>query len=134
MQSVDRIDIKKKWPIPAWVKMVLMLAVILGILGRSCWMKSKDVNIQIANIEVVDATKVTADIKFNVANRASIPLKKSFIIKIINQEDQLVASKITQIELPPKSNKRYLKVIEKFNIPLMHEADDIKVVTVEVYK
>jgi len=31
MKSVDRIDIKKKWPIPPAVKMILMLAVILGI-------------------------------------------------------------------------------------------------------
>ena len=134
MKSVDRIDIKKKWPIPPAVKMILMLAVILGIVGRSCWMKTKDANIQITGIEVVEATKVSADIKFNVANRADIALKKSFLIQIISKDDQLVASKITQIELPPKSNKRYLKVLQKFNIPLMNGIDDVKEVTVEVYK
>ena len=134
MKSVDRIDIKKKWPIPPAVKMILMLAVILGLIGRSCWLKTKDTNIQITNIEVVEATKVSADVKFNVANRATIALNKSFLIKIIDNDDQLVASKITQIELPPKSNKRYLKVLQKFNVPLMNGVEDIKEVTVEVYK
>jgi hypothetical protein len=134
MKNVDRIDIKKKYPIPAAIKLILMLAVILGIVGRNCWMKNKDANIQISNIEVVEATKVTADVKFNVANRANIVLKKSFLIKIIDRKDQLVASKITQIELPPKSNKRYLKVLQKFDIPLMNGIEDIKEVTVEVYK
>ena len=134
MKSVDRIDIKKKWPIPASVKLILMLAVILGIWGRSCWLQTKDANIMISDIEVVEATKVTADIKFNVANRAEIALQKSFLIQIYNHRDELVASKITQIELPPKSNKRYLKVLEKFNIPLLNGIEDIKEVTVEVYK
>jgi len=134
MKSVDRIDIKKKWPIPPALKMILLLAVVLGILGRTCWMKSKDSNIQISNIEVIEATKVSADIKFNIANRANISLKKSFLIQIISKDDQLVASKITQIELPPKSNKRYLKVLQKFNIPLMNEKNDIKEVKIEVYK
>ncbi|MCF7793623.1 MAG: hypothetical protein K9N09_04905 [Candidatus Cloacimonetes bacterium] len=134
MKSVDRIDIKKKWPIPTSVKLFLMLAVILGIWGRSCWLKTKDSNIKISNIEVVEATKVTADIEFNVANRATVALKKSFLIKIIDKEDQLVASKIAQIELQPKSKKRYLKILQKFNVPLMNGKDDIKEVTVEVYK
>ncbi|MDO9578775.1 MAG: hypothetical protein Q7J16_12905 [Candidatus Cloacimonadales bacterium] len=134
MESVDRIDIKKKWPIPPAVKLILMLAVVMGLVGRSCWLKTRDANIQITNIEVVEATKVSADVKFNVANRADIALTKSFLIKIIDKDDQLVASKITQIELPPKSNKRYLKVLQKFNIPLMNGIDDIKEVTVEVYK
>lgn len=134
MKNVDRIDIKKKWPIPVWVKLVLMMAVILGVWGRSCWLKTKDANIRISDIEVVEATKVTADIKFNVANRAEIALRKSFLIQIYNQRDELVASKITQIELPPRSNRRYLKVLEKFNVPLLNGLEDIKKVTVEVYK
>lgn len=134
MKSVDRIDIKKRYPIPPYVKLILMLAVILGIIGRSCWLKNKDSNIKISDIEVVEATKVTADIEFNVANRATVALKKSFIIKIVDKKDQLVASKITQIELQPKSNKRYLKILQKFNVPLMNGKDDIKEVTVEVYK
>lgn len=134
MKSVDRIDIKKKWPVPPYVKLILMIAVIGGIVGRSCWLKQKDANIMISDIKVVDATKITADVEFNVANRANIALKKSFLITIIDQEDQLVASKITQIELPAKSNKRYIKILQKFNIPLMNGIDDIKEVSVEVYK
>lgn len=134
MKSVDRIDIKKKWPIPPSVKLILMLAVILGLFGRSCWLKNQAANIKISNIEIVDASKVTADVVFNVANRASVPLKKAFLIKIYDKKDQLVASKITQIELQPKSNKRYLKVLQKFNVPLMNGIDDVKEVTVEVYK
>jgi hypothetical protein len=134
MKSVDRIDIKKKWPIPAAVKMILMLAVIFGIVGRSCWMKNKSANLQISNIEVVGATRVSADIKFNIASRADIMLTKSFLIKIISHDDQLIASKITQLELPPKSNKRYLKVLQKFNIPLLNGIEDIKEVIIEVYK
>lgn len=134
MKNVDRIDIKKKWPIPAWVKMVLLLAVVLGIWGRNCWLKSKDAYIEISDIEVLEATRVSADVAFRVENKADVSLKKSFLIQIYNQQDEQVASKISQIELPPKSNRRYLKVMQKFNIPLMNGMEDIKDITVEVYR
>ncbi len=133
MKSVERIDIKKRWPIPSYVKFVLMLAVIAGFWGHSCWKKNVGANIQISEIEVMQATMTSADISFYVASRADIPLKKSLLIKLTNVNDELVASKITQIEIPPKTRKKYLKVLQKFERPL-NGFEDIGEVTIEVYK
>ncbi len=133
MKSVERIDIKKRWPIPSYVKFVLMLAVIAGFWGHSCWKKNVGTNIQISEIEVMQATMTSADISFYVASRADIPLKKSLLIKLTNVNDELVASKITQIEIPPKTRKKYLKVLQKFERPL-NGFEDIGEVTIEVYK
>ena len=133
MKSVERIDIKKRWPIPPYVKFVLMLAVIVGFWSYSCWKKNVGANIQITKIEVLQATMTSADISFFVASRASIALKKSLLIKLTNVNDELVASKITQIEIPPKTKKKFLKVLQKFEIPL-NGFEDIGEVTIEVYK
>ncbi|HHE40093.1 MAG: hypothetical protein DRI23_10135 [Candidatus Cloacimonadota bacterium] len=133
MKSVERIDIKKRWPIPSYVKFVLMLAVIAGFWGHSCWKKNVGANIQISEIEVMQATMTSADISFYVASRADIPLKKSLLIKLTNVNDELVASRITQIEIPPKTRKKYLKVLQKFERPL-NGFEDIGEVTIEVYK
>jgi uncharacterized protein YyaL (SSP411 family) len=133
MKSVERIDIKKRWPIPHYAKFLLMIAVILGFLAHSCWKKNVGANIQITEVEVLQATMTSADISFYVANRADIALKKSLLIKLINVNNELVASKITQIEIPPKTKKKYLKVLQKFEIPL-NGFEDIGDVTIEVYK
>ena len=133
MKSVDRIDMKKRWPIPPYVKLILMIVVILGFWGHSCWKKNVGANIQISEIEVIRATMTSADIGFSVANRADIALKKSLLIKLINVHDELVASKITQVEIPARSKKKFLKVLQKFELPL-NGFEDIKEVTIEVYR
>ncbi|NQV17135.1 MAG: hypothetical protein HQ534_01125 [Armatimonadetes bacterium] len=133
MSSFERIDIKKRWPIPPALKLILLVAVILGLVGRKCWMKNPGRNLQISEIEITEVTKVSADVKFTVANRAKISLKKSVLIKIFSPSGELIASKIAWIEIPAKSRKRYLKVLQKFNFPI-DNPDEIVDVTVDFYK
>ena len=133
MRSIDRIDIKKRWTIPPTIKLILLVAVILGFIGRNCWMKNPGRNLQISEIEISEVTKVSADVKFTVANRAKITQKKSVLIKIFSPSGDLIASKITWIEIPAKSRKRYLKVLQKFNFPI-ENPEDIVDVTVEWYR
>ena len=133
MSSFERIDIKKRWPIPPAIKLILLVAVILGLVVRNCWMKDPGRNLQISEIEITEVTKVSADVKFTVANRAKITLKKSVMIKIFSPSGDLIASKIAWIEIPAKSRKRYLKVLQKFNFPI-ENPDAIVDATVEFYK
>ncbi len=133
MSSIERIDINKRWPIPPAIKFILLIAVILGLIARSCWMKNPGRNLQISEIEITEVTNVSADVKFTVANRAEIPLKKSVLIKVFLPTGELLASKISWIEIPAKSRKRYLKVLQKFNYPI-DNPNEIVDVTVEWYK
>ncbi len=133
MSSFERIDIKRRWPIPPAIKLILLVAVILGLVARSCWMKKPGRNLQISEIEITEFTKVSADVKFTVANRAKITQKKSVLIKIFSPSGELIASKISWIEIPAKSRKRFLKVLQKFNFPI-ENPDEIVDVTVDFYK
>jgi len=133
MRSVDRIDIKKKRPIPASAKLVLMLAVIFGLVMHTCWKKNQDKNIQISDIQISNITRMSLDISFTIASRASVELEKAFMIEVYTSSGELLTSKLTSINVAPKTRKRYIKVLQKFNIPL-EDPDDIGDFRIYVYK
>ncbi len=133
MRSVDRIDINKKRAIPPVAKLIMMLAVILGLVLHTCWKKTQGDNLQISDIQVSNITRVSLDISFTIASRASVELDKSFMIEIYTTSGELLASKLTSLTIPPKTRKRYIKVLQKFNMPL-ESPDDIGDFKVYVYK
>ena len=133
MPAFERIDIKKRRPMPPAVKLILLVAVIFGFILHNCWKKSQGKNLQISEIEITELTRVSADVAFVVSSRASIELKKSVLIEIYTKSGELIASKISRITIPPKTKKRYLKVLQKFNFHL-NNTEDIDEISITWYK
>jgi hypothetical protein len=133
MKSVDRIDINKKRTIPPVAKLIMMLAVIVGLVLHTCWKKTLGDNLQISDIQLSNITRISLDVSFTIASRASVELEKSFMIEIYTTSGELLASKLTHITIPPKTRKRYIKVLQKFNMPL-ESPDDIGDFKIYVYK
>ena len=133
MRSIDRIDIKKRWPIPPTVKLLLMLLVIFGFIMHNCWKKTQGKSLPISDIEITELTRVSADVAFVVANPHNLELKKAVLIQIFTKSGELIASKISSITMPAKTKKRYLKVLQKFNFPV-DDPESVGDVTIEWYK
>ena len=133
MSAFERIDIKKRRTIPPAVKLILLVAVIFGFMLHNCWKKSQGRNLQISEIEITELTRVSADVAFVVSSRANIELKKSVLIEIYIKSGELIASKISRITIPPKTKKRYLKILQKFNFPL-DNPEDIDEIYITWYK
>ena len=133
MRSVDRIDINKKRAIPPVAKLIMMLAVIIGLVLHTCWKKTQGDNLQISDIQLSNITRMRLDVSFTIASRASVELEKPFMIEIYNTSGELLANKLTSLTIPPKTRKRYIKVLQKFNMPL-ESPDDIGDFKIYVYK
>ena len=133
MRSVDRIDINKKRAIPPVTKLIMMLAVIIGLVLHTCWKKTQGDNLQISDIQLSNITRISLDISFTIASRASVELEKSFMIEIYTTSGELLANKLTRLTISPKTRKRYIKVLQKFYMPL-ESPDDIGDFRIYVYK
>ncbi len=125
MANFERMDIKKRWPVPNWIKLVLLGMMIFGFYLRSCWKEVQTNQVQISNIEAVDFTNASIDVQFTIANPNGVDLKKSILIKVILNSDAELASRLTSIEIPAKSKKNYLKILNRFAKPL-NSLDEIK--------
>lgn len=131
MPVFERIDIKKRRPIPPLIQIILLVAIVFGIYLRSCWKKHQAASIQIQNVEIADYTPGNIDVTFTINNPHDVALKKALIIKIYDEDDYEVASKLVKVEIAPQSNKKYLKVLTKFNRSLLDRK--LSHATVEIY-
>lgn len=132
MAYFERMDAHQKRIIPAGVKMLLLIAVIVGISIRACWKKSQTDKIEITNVQIAEKTIANVDVTFEVNNKMGVDVKKDFIIKIYNQRDQEIATKITQIKLKAARRQKFRKVIQRFLQPIQ-DPQDIKRATVELH-
>jgi hypothetical protein len=133
MPAFERIDINKKRRTPPIIIIVLFIAVLFGTYIRSCWKKQQDDILQITNIEISEYTPGNIDIRFKVKNLHDVELDKAILIKVYDIEGFELASKLTNINIAPQSNKTYLKVLTKFNRPI-NENNKPEIATVEIYK
>ena len=111
MSAFERIDINKRRSIPNWIKLVLLVTVIFGITLRNCWKKSQTSDISITDIEISDYTIASIDVNFVITNPNDVELTKKIIIKAYSASGAELASRLTSIEVSPKSKKRYLKIL-----------------------
>lgn len=133
MPGIDRIDIKKRRPIPPYIKFILLIAVFAGIWIKSCSHKAQSEIIKISIVEITEITSGNIDVKFTVSNSSTVDFKKKVHIKVFLKSGELLADKITQIEIPGRKKKRYLKVLQKFNMPLKYP-EDVDLATVDIYE
>lgn len=133
MKSVDRIDINRKWAIPNWIPMLLLIAAVMGLVISRCSHKAQDEYFVFSDIVVKMATHANIDVNFTVFNRTKINFeKKAILIRVFDHGDEEIASKLTTITLGAGEQKRFIKVLTKFRIPI-NGAEDISRVTVEMY-
>jgi len=125
-------DMRQNRTIPVGIKMLLLIAVIAGISIRACWKKSQTDKIEITNVQIAEKTMANIDVTFTVTNKMGVEVKKDIIIKVYNQRDQEIATKITQVKLKAASRQKFRKVIQRFLQPI-RDPQDIKKATVELH-
>ena len=114
MPRIEKPDFKTKKSIPSIIKFVLMIAVILGIWGRSCWRKSEIENFVFTNIVVENQTHVSVEVIFDVNNKTFQTGRKNILIEVFTDQHEMIASRITTIEVSANETRRYVRTIENF--------------------
>ena len=132
MAYFERMDMHKKRTIPTVIKLLLLIAVIVGISIRACWKKSQTDKIIITDVQIAEKTLSNIDVTFTVINKMGVDLKKDFIIKVYNNRDPVIATKRPQIKLKAARRQKFRKVIQRFLQPI-RDPQDIKKATVELH-
>jgi hypothetical protein len=132
MHKFDRIDINRKWPIPPWIKFVLLIAFVLGLLIRGCWVRSHQEQFTISDVELGQVTSASIDVRFTVANHTTLASNPAVYIRVFNTRGEVVASRITAVLIEARTRKRYLRTMDKIMIPYS-SIEEITHATVELY-
>lgn len=134
MPLIERPDFsQKRRSIPAGVKLLLLAAVILGIFLRTCWYDTKERYYEITFIEFDSQTLSSADVIFSVKNHTNMERQESVEIRIYTDTGEELASRITAIDIPPRSERCHRKMVEGWNRAL-REGESLSHATVEIFK
>ncbi|MDP8221619.1 MAG: hypothetical protein P9X26_09745 [Candidatus Stygibacter frigidus] len=133
MKSVDRLDMNRKWAMPSWVPMLMLVSAVSGLLIGRCGHAARDKYIVFYNIEVQEATQANIDVTFEAYNRSKVDFEgEGVLIRAYDENGEEIASKITIIDLKSGEKQRYLKVLTKLT-KLIKNKDDVASVSVELY-
>ena len=132
MPIIEQPNFSRKRQIPSSFKFVLLIAVALGLYIRSCNQNNSIEKFKISEINVMNKTSVSVDVLFKILNTTDSAVKKNILIKLYDSTGQQIASKLTSINIQPRTNERYRKVISMFEVAtdLVHE--DLSA-TIEIY-
>lgn len=132
MPIIEQPNFSRKRQIPSSFKFVLLIAVALGLYIRSCNRNNSIEKFKISEINVMNKTSVSVDVLFKILNTTDSAVKKNILIKLYDSTGQQIASKLTSINIQPRTNERYRKVISMFEVAtdLVHE--DLSA-TIEIY-
>lgn len=133
MTYIERPDFTRRRSIPPTLKLALLVAVILGFYFRSCWFDKRDTYYEIDQIELTDQTMSSVDVVFVVTNKTRMQKEESVLIRLYTTRGEEIASRITTINIAPRSRLRYRKMVEKWVRPL-YDGELLDHATVEIYR
>ncbi len=131
---IERPDysLKKRYAPPA-IKLILLIAVILGFYFRSCWYDRLDLYFDINQVYLDNQTLSSVDVLFVIRNNTQMDRKESIFIKLYTDRGDELASRLTSVEIPARSQRRYRKMVENWERALYSD-EELSHATVEIYK
>ena len=133
MPIIDRPDHNRRRQVPAAIKLMLLVMVILGFYFRSCWYEKRESYYEFTSIELTGQTLSSVDVVFEVINSTALQREEPILIRLFTDRGEEIASRITSVEIVPRSRRRYRKMVEGWSRPL-YEGEQLSHATVELFK
>ena len=114
MPKIERSDIKNNRTIPIGLKLALLISVIFGLWMRSNCRQNEIDNIIIERIILENQTRVSAEIVFDMVNNTRQSGRKNIIIEIYTSQNELIADRLTTVDISPMQTRRYVRTVENF--------------------
>lgn len=133
MPIIERPDYPRRRQVPAVLKLILLAAVILGIYLRSCWYDKREAYYEISDIELTGQTLSSVDVLFVITNKTRMQKEESVLIRLYTTRGDEIASRITSVDIAPRTRRRYRKMVEKWERPLYSD-EQLSHATVEIFR
>jgi len=133
MPTIGTPNIKKKNSISPTVKLILLVAVILGLIIWNCSQDREKSNILFEEITHENSTHLSVEVMFYINNKTLQSGRKPVLIQVFTSSGDMIASRITSIDLEPRSRRRIIRIIDNFERPLRAD-ETISHVNVELFQ
>ncbi len=133
MAKFDRMEFPKKYPIPNWLKLLVVVLVFCGILIHNCTQEHLSQEIVISDVKIIDYSRAHIEVTYNIYNKSSLDRDVWLLLFVSDSKGEELASTLFLIKIKAGENVTKIKIIDKLNKPLINNIKPEKA-TIEVYK
>lgn len=109
-------DMHRRRPVPVWLKMMLLVAVLFGIAIFRCSRSAESEKLVIHDVSVEESSNISAKVIFSIRNRVDrLYGKKQVRIVLEDQLGREYASRLVAVDIQPLSDRKYVFVLSEFH-------------------
>ncbi len=108
-------EFPRKFPLANSGKLLVLIAVVLGVLIHQCTQKQLRESIVISDIQIVDYSSGHMELEYQIQNLRDREQEVRLLAKAWDDNDIEIASIMFLVKLPPNATQKRTKIIDKLN-------------------
>lgn len=133
MLKIDRMEFPKKYPIPNWIKLMVIVLVIAGVFIHNCTQDNLLKEIKITDVQITEYSKVHVEVDYTIANSSKFDRDVRLLLRVYDKDNIELGSTLFLVNISKHSKKSMLKIIDKLSKPIDNENRPFKA-TIEIYR
>jgi hypothetical protein len=133
MLKIDRMEFPKKYPIPNWLK----LAIIVILFGSIVYYNNAEdrllKKLVISDVVITGYSRVHAEVQYSIHNETRSDRNVRLLMKLYDVNDSLLTSAMFMVNLKAGEKKEMVKILDKLSHPL-GKGEKPGSATLQVYK
>jgi len=133
LDSIDRLEFPKKYPISGTIKMAVILFIIFGVWIHNCSQNQLSKEVTISEIKITEYSTVHVEIEYTISNKSSIDRDVWLLLKVFDSQGLELGSSLFFEKAKANKIQPMLKIMDKLSRPLLKDEKPAKA-TIEVFK
>jgi hypothetical protein len=118
MLKIDRMEFPKKYPIPNWLKILVLALVFASLMMYNCSQDKLRQMLKLSDIRISAFSKAQVEVEYTIRNDTKSDRDAWLLLKVFDVNDSLLASSLFLVKLKAGEKKDMLKVMDKLSRPL----------------
>jgi hypothetical protein len=111
MLKIDRMEFPKKYPIPNWLKIVVMLLVLGSLMLYNMNQDKLKQKLVISDVQISAYNKAQIEVEYSVSNETHSQREAWLLLKVYDNSDSLLTSSLFLVNLKAGEKKEMVKVL-----------------------
>jgi len=133
MLKIDRMQFPNKYPVPNWIKLLVIALVLMGIFIHNCIQDQQERDIRISDVSISDYSAAHVEVSYKLQNLARVDHDVWLLLKVYDDKDEELGSVLFLVSIKAGLTQPRIKVVDKLARPLAENEKPAKA-SIRIYK
>lgn len=133
MLKIDRMQFPNKYPVPNWIKLLVIALVLMGIFIHNCTQDLQDKEIRISDVNIAAYSKVHVEVTYTLQNLAKADREVWLLLKVYDDKDEELGSVLYLVTIKAGATQSRIKLVDKLARTLADNEQPAKA-SIRIYK